>query len=286
MLISTASARVAAIAILALASMPSAAQAIIVTSCSLTGPTSLNADGTMGTYTVCVKGSGTGSLNFAVYSEDIVDDQLQNETSITIALVDLDEDGNFDECFNFNLWCNEDGYVTGSAGSSENKPAVAYVLIEHLFGTDACTTNTLSITCDECTLVVGNSMSHAFTTQVGDVGHNEGVMLDDVAEFVLPMLPSASAVAGLLPGGSTRVQTTGSFLTDRWFTVQVVMWNPDIFPNQPEQFTNGLLVHISPDGTVQTKSYGSGTGMLVWAETGVNAAGQPVVRFPFSIPGM
>ena len=41
-----------------------------------------------------------------------------------------------------------------------------------------------------------------------------------------------------------------------------------------------------PDGSVFTRPYGTGTGIEVWAETDVNADGQPVVRFPFNIPGL
>ena len=48
----------------------------------------------------------------------------------------------------------------------------------------------------------------------------------------------------------------------------------------------GLNVYVRPDGTISTRPYGTGTGITVWAQTDVNAQGQSVVRFPFSIPGM
>jgi hypothetical protein len=75
------------------------------------------------------------------------------------------------------------------------------------------------------------------------------------------------------------------WMWDSSFSVQVLLWNPAVFPAQPEQYSHGLKVYVAPDGSISTRGYGTGTGISVWAETGVNANGQPVVRFPFLIPG-
>ena len=40
------------------------------------------------------------------------------------------------------------------------------------------------------------------------------------------------------------------------------------------------------DGSFFTRRYGEGTGMEVRAECGIGADGQPVLRFPFTIPGI
>ena len=70
------------------------------------------------------------------------------------------------------------------------------------------------------------------------------------------------------------------------FAVQVLMWNPQVFPAQPEQYTAGLYVTIQPNGTVLTAPYGTDVGdMEVWHEIDTNAAGAQVIRFPFTIPG-
>ena len=76
------------------------------------------------------------------------------------------------------------------------------------------------------------------------------------------------------------------WMWDGEFTLQVLLWNPGVFPELPEQYSAGLYVRVKPDGSVVTRPYGTGTGIEVWAETEVNAEGQPVVRFPFTIPGM
>jgi hypothetical protein len=67
---------------------------------------------------------------------------------------------------------------------------------------------------------------------------------------------------------------------------EVLMWNPEVFPGQPEQYTAGLNVSIQPDGSVVTARYGTDVGgMAIWHEIDTNVAGQTVIRFPFSIPG-
>ena len=61
---------------------------------------------------------------------------------------------------------------------------------------------------------------------------------------------------------------------------------PRPFPEQPEKYTGGLFVWIQPDGEVSTAPFGSDLGgMQISHEIDVNAQGQPVIRFPFTIPG-
>jgi hypothetical protein len=155
----------------------------------------------------------------------------------------------------------------------------------------------------ECFLVIGSGPgvvafapdTHEFTAQVDGVDAYYPVLLDDIPEFVIPgdilgRHPVGTSLVGTKVG--TQVGTQGGKVTsgppplEGLLTVQVLMWNPGAFPDQPEQFTQGLAVRIGPDGDVATLPYGEGTGMAIWAETGVNGAGQPVLRFPFSIPGM
>jgi hypothetical protein len=76
-------------------------------------------------------------------------------------------------------------------------------------------------------------------------------------------------------------------MLDGQFAVQVVMWNPMVFPGLPEQCTAGLMVSVQPDGSVLTAPYGTSVGGLqIGYEIDTNADGDPVIRFPFSIPGM
>ena len=73
-------------------------------------------------------------------------------------------------------------------------------------------------------------------------------------------------------------------MRDGEFTVQILMWNPTVFPELPEQVSHGLHVLVNADGSLSAVPYGDGT-ISVWCETDVDAAGDPIVRFPFQIPG-
>jgi len=151
----------------------------------------------------------------------------------------------------------------------------------------------------ECFLVVGDDQGHApffgaghgFQTQVGDVQDSYIVWLDDGPEFVLPlpvMTRGQASTGGLMGTVAPHIDLSSSpeWMQDGEFAVQVVMWNPAVFPGMPEQFSAGLLVQIKPNGHVVTMPYGNNVGGLqVWHEIGHNKDGKPVIRFPFSIPG-
>ena len=142
----------------------------------------------------------------------------------------------------------------------------------------------------ECFLVFGagfgaapwafSRWGHAFETQVDRVSGWYPVLMNDLPEFVVYDPPGDESYTGsdTLPWAPRG----------NWnFTVQVLMWNPGVFPTQPEQFTHGLAVFVSPTGDVRTIPYGRNQGgMKVWAETYHDARGRKILRFPFSVSGM
>ncbi len=161
----------------------------------------------------------------------------------------------------------------------------------------------------ECFLVIGNTpgqapfqptaWGHAFATQVDGVDDWYPVLMEDIPEFVIPdLLPAGGTMtvgrgAGGASGGASgsvdddvgalHVEPVGHVPVE--FTVQVLMWNPQVFPSLPEQSTHGLAVRLFPNGRVVTVPYGESVGgMNIWAETDVYEAGQRVIRFPFDIP--
>jgi subtilisin-like proprotein convertase family protein len=150
----------------------------------------------------------------------------------------------------------------------------------------------------ECFLVVGSGpgasgfvgAEHWFDTQVGPaVEDSYAVLMEDIPSFVLPPLTRQVRGAGHGTIGWQPLADTGSpnWMVDGEFAVQVIMWNPVVFPSQPEQFTGGLHVEIAPNGSVSTTPYGDDVGGLsIWAEITHNGAGQRVISFPFLIPGM
>ncbi len=167
----------------------------------------------------------------------------------------------------------------------------------------------------ECFLVIGPApgsepfvaIGHEFTTQVGAIEQSFPVLMEDTPEFVIWEAPPSmrTAVHGLGSAGGGASQPLGGTgagasnghgqgqligLEDdplpQVFFAQVLMWNPQAFPGNPEQYTQGLAVTVMPNGRVFTVPYGTSDGGLeLWAETEWNDQGQKVLRLPFSIPG-
>ena len=139
----------------------------------------------------------------------------------------------------------------------------------------------------ECFLVFGSGPGvtpfnpaggHTFWTQVEDIDGFQPVLLDDLGELPLEVIkPSFGATLIGDYSDPTPVQS---------FAAQVLMWNPQVFPQQPEQSSYGLMVYVFGNGHFLTRRFGTGTGMDLWVERGLNASGEPVLRFPFTIPGL
>lgn len=164
----------------------------------------------------------------------------------------------------------------------------------------------LETTGAECFLVVGNGFGietfgpgmNEWWTQVGAIEDFHLVALDDLPEFVLPKAsngPGGSMAIGLKQrDGVVETASTGvglppkleHWITDGFFSVQVVMWNPEVFPGEPAQWSHGLYVRVNPHGGIETQPFGLPFGMEVWAETDIDADGNDIVRFPFSIDGL
>ena len=158
----------------------------------------------------------------------------------------------------------------------------------------------ISLTGDEteCLLVIGDDqgnttftgMGHDFITQVGEVEDSYDVLMTDYPSFILPrgkrnVLGSGSMGSGGTSGRSNRASP--EWMLDGTFNVQVIMWNPRVFPGTPEQFSVGLEVTINPNGSVSSVPYGASLGDVdISVEIGTNAAGRRVISFPFAIGGL
>lgn len=132
----------------------------------------------------------------------------------------------------------------------------------------------------ECFLVVGGGLGddvfgaggHVWSTQIEDIQSTYPVTLKDLPAFELPGLQA--------PGRKVR----RARLPVIELAVQVVMWNPEVFPSNPEQFTQPLHVTLWSDGDVTARSMGERDHMHLRLET-LEASGRRYARFPFSIDG-
>ncbi len=153
---------------------------------------------------------------------------------------------------------------------------VTYTVVDQLGASDVCT---VTIEVAECFLVIGMGTEpwngalfdmggHVFQTQLGTVAAWYPV---STTELVHLPIPSSNS--------------NGPQVASYTFTAQVLMYNPEVFPTNPDQWSKPLLVRVGPDGNVASRAQGHSNGIFMVAETTQDAQGQHWLRFPFSIAG-
>ena len=70
------------------------------------------------------------------------------------------------------------------------------------------------------------------------------------------------------------------------FSVQLLLWNPEDFPDNPEQVSPGIDVTIYGDGTYRATEFGSADGITLTSELYTTSDGRRFLRFPFTIDGV
>lgn len=144
----------------------------------------------------------------------------------------------------------------------------------------------------ECFLVIGGTAGssnwtvggHVFETQVDEVRRHYPVLMEQI-----PLIPLPKNTFGIQAIGATgnNARGTGSAITRiRSYAVQIVMWNPGVFPENAEQFTCGMEISMWSDGQVTAREYGIADGMSFRLEVITNEEGDKFVRFPFEIEGL
>lgn len=83
-----------------------------------------------------------------------------------------------------------------------------------------------------------------------------------------------------------HVLPNGLVLEPLPFYVQVVMYNPVMFPQNPSQWSKAMRVQVDANSNLLTSYWGTSNGIGVRAQTFTNAQGHLRMRFPFSIVGM
>jgi hypothetical protein len=70
------------------------------------------------------------------------------------------------------------------------------------------------------------------------------------------------------------------------FAMETLMYNPQIFPNNPSQWSNRLRVTVLPGQVVTGQLQGTLNGIHQGLQTFTNPQGQVMMTFPFTIDGM
>ncbi|MBL8862619.1 MAG: choice-of-anchor E domain-containing protein [Planctomycetes bacterium] len=131
--------------------------------------------------------------------------------------------------------------------------------------TAACT---VRVTSAECHLLISGGPGSSSATIFGHLYHTQlrgvraffPVTMEDMPVFAWHQIPTT-------------------------MTVQVVMYNPQIFPQNPDQHSQAMRITKAGYGVFQTEYFGTTDGIGVNVEVTWHH-GQPRVRFPFTIQGM
>jgi hypothetical protein len=158
----------------------------------------------------------------------------------------------------------------------------------------SCSRVDLVVTDDPCTaecyLVIGtgngngsyDSPIHDFSNlQVNDVFASFEVLMDKLATIPLDRVIRYAGTQE-----ARLVQTWGQ-QPEPAFYVQVLMWNPEVFPGQPEQHSQGMAVTVLPDGHVYGTLYGNQTGNVeIQQPREISIDGRRHIEFPFVVQGL
>ena len=162
-------------------------------------------------------------------------------------------------------------------------------------GAEICSNTVEKIWVSECFMVLGDGpgddqylpagFDFMFDTQVSNINEAYPVLMNSYPSFVIPL--STVAVAGVQGGNATQTVVAGmpGFVgRDGKFAVQVMMWNPEDVPQNPEQYSAGLMVSVDQNGSITSRKFGDGE-IDIWMEKEFNEDGDLVISFPFQIAG-
>lgn len=116
-----------------------------------------------------------------------------------------------------------------------------------------------------------NVFGHLYTTHLASLQQAFPVTREAIPDFRVPH-------AHTLPNGLVFEPTP--------FYVQVVMYNPQMFPQNPSQWSKAMRVQPDGGGGLATSYWGDSNGIGVRATTFTDPQGILRMRFPFSIVGM
>ena len=147
----------------------------------------------------------------------------------------------------------------------------------------------------ECFLVVGRALGtepfeaggHQWPTHLGEIETSYPVTLQSIPAFEIPVERRHAAAGRRLRrvgGNRDRSRIRRAVVPVERLAVQVVMWNPTVFPQNPEQWTPALDVTLWSDGRATARPHGSADGMSITLETW-SVDERHYVRFPFGIDG-
>jgi len=116
-----------------------------------------------------------------------------------------------------------------------------------------------------------NIFGHLYDTHLASLQTSYPVTRESIPSFRVPH-------SHVLPNGLVLEPTP--------FYVQVVMYNPQMFPQNPSQWSKAMRVQADANGNLITSYWGNSNGIGVRGQIFTDGQGIQRMRFPFSIVGM
>lgn len=186
--------------------------------------------------------------------------------------------------------CGTLDYVAQSADAG-NSFVVTFVATDSVGRSTTCAV-TLEVA--ECHLLLATSegdetyvtTGYEFQTQLGEVKGSWPVTMTDYPTLKIHDAPKDAWVGEgyLFPTDSTSQSLFPNERTE--LAVQIVMYNPQVFPTNPEQHSQVCEVIVLPSGQIVTVLSGDKDGINISANIFQGARGDWFVEFPFTIDGL
>lgn len=146
---------------------------------------------------------------------------------------------------------------------------VTFTILDNLGNTSSCST---TITIAECHQLVGSGGGGMDLDIFGQHFHTDLSAVRRTWPVTMPRRPSLRVPH--IASGEIR------------FSVQTLMHNPHVFPNNPDQWSRRMEVAVQPGQLVTGTSFGSANGIHQSLATYVGDDGRLYMTFPFTIDGM
>ena len=146
---------------------------------------------------------------------------------------------------------------------------------------------------EQCFLVIGTSTGPGIYSNPGPGINDFALHVDGpfrvfgtTMEYTpyLPVKPLTRPHRVPNTGGFTGTAIGTTSVSQFW--AQIVMWNPDVFPGNPEQWSGGIVVTVWDDGTSTAVPFGDSNNIEIDHELVRGPDGRVHVRFPFEIGGL
>jgi hypothetical protein len=158
-------------------------------------------------------------------------------------------------------------------------------------GTALCPPTPLRVNIEvsECFALIATGMGtdpftigHTFQTQLSNIQSWYPVLMDSPATLTVTLPPPPQGG----PAGAQAIRPWNETVVAEYF-VEIVMWNPVVFPANPEQHTRGMQVRVFDNGHIDVRPFGTSDNMeFLQVQREWQPNGTLELTFPFVVNGL